>query len=608
MKAFFIMLIYVSLLVNVIKAMFKRLFFILFLIIVGIILYFNPNFKTISAGIAILLFGMIMLEDGFKVFTKGPLQNILKKATNKLYKSISLGAFVTAFIQSSSLVSVITISFISAGLISLVGGLGLIFGANIGTTATAWLVAGFGLKIKIAMLAMPMLVFGIIFSFQNSKSLKGLGNILAGLGFFFLGIYYMKEGFEVFKQYVDLTDYAIGGFKGVIIYAGLGIILTTILQSSSATLALILTALSANQITYENALALAIGANVGTTITAILGSLSSNIAGKRLATAHLIFNVNTGLLAVLLIFPLAKFVNYLAESVGISPNDYTLKLALFHTIFNCVGVLLMIPFMKKLEQFLIRVIKERVDKDIDEPKYLNVAVLKFPGTVISSLIKESKYLFNNAIFEIVSHGLNIHREDIKSEKRIKTIVKSSYKDLDVDIENLYYKKVKSIYGEILKYATTAQSDLNLTKPQNKALTDIKIANRKMVEIIKDVRELRKNISLSLHLNNKYLLKEYDKFRKKVVKVLRVIYLFRTHEDKEKYSETLLELKKQAKTNIRQSNKSIDKLIRKNLISSEMASSLFNDNGNVNDMIKKLIEVAELLYSRTDTLFEKDDVP
>ena len=149
--------------------MIRRSLFFGVLIVLGVLLYLNPNFKTISAGIAILLFGMIMLEEGFKVFTKGPLQNILKKATNKLYKSITTGAFVTALIQSSSLVSVITISFISAELITLAGGIGLIFGSNIGTTATAWLVAGFGLKVKVSALAMPMLVFGIIFSFQKKQ-------------------------------------------------------------------------------------------------------------------------------------------------------------------------------------------------------------------------------------------------------------------------------------------------------------------------------------------------------------------------------------------------------------------------------------------------------
>lgn len=583
--------------------MIRRLFFGLFLAVLAVVLYFNPNFKTIAAGVAILLFGMIMLEEGFKVFTKGPLQNLLKNATDKLYKSITVGATVTALIQSSSLVSVITISFISAGLISLSGGLGLIFGANIGTTATAWLVAGFGLKIKISALAMPMLVFGIIFSFQKTKALKGIGNVLAGLGFFFLGIHYMKEGFDVFKEYIDLTQFAVSGYLGVIIYTGVGIVITTILQSSSATLALILTALAAGQLEYENALALAIGANVGTTITAVLGSLSSNIAGKRLAMAHLIFNLVTGIVALAIIFPLANLVDYLANVVGISPNDYTLKLAIFHTIFNVLGVLLMIPFISKLEAFLIRFLK---DKDvatisISTPKYLNETIMNFPGTAIYSLFKESRYLFKNAIFEIVAHGLNIHREDIKSEQKIKKIIKKSTEDMEVDVEELYYVKVKTIYGEILKYATTAQSELKLTKKQHKAVNEIKVANRKMVEIIKDVRELHKNVTLARNLNNPYLMKEYNSFRKKITKVLRVIYLFK--EDSEKYANQLGRLKVVAKENVRKSNKSIDKLIRKDLISVEMASSLFNDYSNVNDISKKLIEVAELLYGNKDSLFE-----
>ena len=485
--------------------MIRKSFFILLLLVLGVVLYFNPNFKTIAAGVAILLTGMFMLEEGFKVFTKGPLQNILKRATDRLYKGITAGAVVTALIQSSSLVSVITISFISAGLISLSGGLGLIFGANIGTTATAWLVAGFGLKIKISALAMPMLVFGVVFSFQKSITLKGVGNVLAGLGFFFLGIHFMKEGFDVFKDYIDLTEYAISGYLGVLIYTALGIVITTILQSSSATLALILTALAAGQIEYENALALAIGANVGTTITAVLGALGSNSAGKRLAMAHFIFNITTGLVAIAIIFPLARLVNNLSEILNISSTNYTLKLAIFHTIFNVLGVLLMIPFIKILERFLMRFFTEDIHKlDVSEPKYLNSAVLKFPGSAISALINESEYLYKNSVFEIVAHALNIHRADIKSEDKLKTIVKKSKTDFKINIEDLYYSKVKTIYGEIIKYASIAQGTLSLNSKQLKAITDIKIANRKMVEIIKDARELNKNITLVRNSNNDYL--------------------------------------------------------------------------------------------------------
>lgn len=585
--------------------MIKRWIFLIVLVVLGLVLFFNPNFKTIAAGVSILLFGMITLEEGFKVFTKGPLKSILAKATNKLYKSISLGALVTALIQSSSLVSVITISFISAGLISLAAGIGLIFGANIGTTATAWLVAGFGLKIKISLLAMPMLIFGIIFSFQKSKSLKGIGNILTGLGFFFLGIHFMKEGFDVFSQYFNLTVYSVPGFLGVLIYTGIGIIMTTILQSSSASLALILTALFAGQIEYENALALAIGTNIGTTITALIGSVGSNVAGKRLAMAHLIFNLITGIVALSFIYPLANLVDRLSELIGIAQNDYTLKLALFHTIFNFLGVIIMIPLIKRLEKLLIYLIKDHKVKDIDEPKFLNITALEFPQTAIASLEKETKYLFENAIFEIVTHALNIHRSGVLSDVKSKLLIKKSQSEIDIDIRGLYVNKVKSIYGKILEYAAVAQSELKLSKEQHQRISEIKIANRKMVEIIRDVKELRRNISVYTYSDNKYIKKEYNKFRRMVVKVLRTIYLFRIQDDKEIHYEKLIEMRNKAKENSKIGNKGINNIIRKNLITSNMASSLVNDHDNVNDMIKKLIEVGELLYSERDSILESE---
>jgi len=583
----------------------RKLFFLTFLIALATVLVFNPNFKTVAAGVSIFLFGMLFLEDGFKVFSGGILQKILRKSTNNTFKSIGFGAIVTSIMQSSSLVSVLTISFLGAGLIELAQGIGIVFGANIGTTTGAWLMAAFGLKVKISAYAMPMLVFGIILIFQKAKSFKGIGYILAGIGFLFLGIHYMKDGFEAFKDTIDLTKFIVGGYKGVFIFTGIGIFATVIMQSSHATLMLILTALAAGQISYENALALAIGANVGTTITALVGSLSSNISGKRLAAAHLIFNLITGIIAIAFIYQLMDAVNYISNMLGIASDDHTLKLAVFHTIFNVIGVLVMIPFIGKLVKFLFKFLKEKVDKDIDEPKYLNESVLEFPETAISSLLNESKYLYKNAIFEIVAHGLNIHREDIKSDVKVKKIIQKSTKNMHVDVEDLYYKKVKSIYGEIIRYAVTAQNNLKLNKEQNRAITEIKIANRKMVEIIKDVRELNKNLVLSLNIDNKYMLKEYDNFRKKVVKVLRVIYLFRKGDETHDYAEKLSQLKHEAKINIRRSNKSIDKLIRKDLITVKMASSLFNDYTNVNDMIKKLIEVAELLYGAKDTLLESD---
>jgi phosphate:Na+ symporter len=246
------------------------------------------------------------------------------------------------------------------------------------------------------------------------------------------------------------------------------------------------------------------------------------------------------------------------------------------------------------------------EKEINEPKYLTKEVLKYPETAIVSLVKESKYLFKNAIFEIVSHALNIHRADVKSDLKIKKVIQKSNILFQTDVRELYAVKVKSIYGEIIRYATKAQSSLDLTEAQNKRISEIKLANREMVEIIKEVLELSKNVTQYLNSENKHIQKEYDKFRKKVVKVLRVIHLFRTEEDNERYYQTLLKLKQRAKENIHRTNLDIDELIRKDLITVDMASSLVNDSDNVNNMIKKLIDVASLLYGKKDILLENDD--
>src|SRR6056297_1999711 len=293
----------------------------------------SPNAQEIAAGVAIFLFGMLMLEDGFKLLGGGTLERLLERATRSVPRSILFGIVSTTLLQSSSLVSVITISFLSAGLMSLVGGVGIIFGANIGTTTGTWLVAGLGLKIDIAAYGMPMIALGIVLALQKSKPLRGIGNALAGLGFLFLGIHHMKEGFAAFNEQIDLTRFALTGVPGLFVYSLLGAAATVVMQSSHATMVLVVTALSAGQISYENALALAIGANIGTTVTAIIGSLGANFQGKRLALAHFMFNALTAGVALALITPLRETVEWVSTMLRIPEADYAMKLAVFHTIF-----------------------------------------------------------------------------------------------------------------------------------------------------------------------------------------------------------------------------------------------------------------------------------
>jgi phosphate:Na+ symporter len=586
--------------------MFKKSIFTIMMGLLALAFFASPTLKEVAAGVAILLFGMLMLEEGFNAFVSGPLQNLLKRATNKLYKSLGLGFVVTALLQSSSLISVITISFISAGLIGLEAGIGIIFGANIGTTATAWLVATFGLNIKVSALAMPMLAFGIIFVFQKSKSLKGIGHVLAGLGFFFLGIHYMKEGFDLYKDSIHLSDYAMPGFWGLIVYAVLGVFITMILQSSSASMALILTALAAGQITYGNSLALAIGANIGTTITAILGAISANVSGKRLAGAHMIFNLVTGFVALIFVNQLGDIVNFISRLTGVADTNYTIKLSIFHTIFNVLGVLIMLPFMKRLVKLLYRVFKEKQDPGIRHPKYLSSSSLAYPQTAIKSLLDESKNLLENAIFKIVAHGLNLHREDIMGDEKLKSVIEKSKEEINVDVEQAYALEVKTIYSTIIEFATLAQSKFSLSTEGMKVFTKIKLANRNMVEVIKNIRGLRKNVNAFSNSENEFIRQEYDRLRRKVLRVLREIYLTRTAAHPEDHLEKLKKLKAKAIKSDVLVNGTLDKLIREQKITSAMATSLANDSDNVSNILTKLIETAELLYFSNDSLLNWDD--
>ncbi|BFU77987.1 hypothetical protein ALC152_12020 [Arcobacter sp. 15-2] len=568
------------------------------LIILGYGFWISPDFKEIAAGVSIFLFGMLSLEEGFKKFSGGALENILRKSTDKLYKSIGFGMIATTIMQSSSLVSVLTISFLGAGLIGLAQGIGIVFGANIGTTTGAWLVAGFGLKVDIAAYAMPMLVFGIILIFQKAKGLKGIGYILSGLGFLFLGIHYMKDGFEAFKSTIDLASFGGTGIKYLFIFTGIGIFATVVMQSSHATLVLIITALAVGQISYENALALAIGANVGTTITAIIGAMSSNIAGKRLAVAHLIFNVVTGLIAIVFIHQIMFSVDFISSYVGIANDDYTLKLAIFHTIFNAIGVLVMIPFINRLVLFLESVLKEKIQDTTNKlqyatPKYLNVSVLELPSTAMAAIIGETKHLYDNS-FEIITHGLNLQRKRIISSLPLDEVIEKEYSDLPVNIDDFYNYKIKGIYGEIIDFSTKAQSDMS--PKEIELLYQLKLANRNMIEAVKDTKHLQKNLVKYLKSDNIYIKKEYNTIRKNLAELLRNINtIVNTQEE-----DVIILLLSKAKIHMEKYdvlvNGTLDNLIRNGLITNEMATSLMNDSSYAYDISRNLIEMASVVFT------------
>lgn len=572
----------------------KRLLLFTTMILLSYTFIHSQSILNIAAGVAIFLFGMFCLEDGFRSFAGGLLERILKTVTNKVYKSLLFGLVTTSLMQSSSLVSIITISFISAGLISLEQSIGIIFGANLGTTTGAWLIAGFGLKVDIATYAMPMLIFGTMFLFQNDKKSKGFGYILVGIGFLFLGIAHMKDGFDAFKANIDLTQYALSGLGGLLISILIGIVATIIMQSSHATLVLIITALSASQITYENALALAVGSNVGTTITAVLGALTADLEGKKLAAVHVLFNVVTAIIAIILMPQFILFVDFSAHFLGISPEDYTLKLALFHTYFNILGIALFIPFVPFLITLLNRFFKPEPTSLslIDDVYFINDAALDFPTAAHSVLIKETKHLYNNA-FDIIAKGLSVTREDITPGMDIDDIIALRHDAIPVDMEMYYEKRIKDIYGKIISFAIMAQGKYG--EENIRDIIPIKNATISIVEAFKAAKHMQKNMLRYIGSDNEAIRNEYNCIRQNLIKQLRTIQMIFNTNEEDIAILLLSKLKLDAQKYDTTANKSLDNLIRTNQISYAMATSLMNDTNYAFTIASELTKAVHTLF-------------
>ena len=554
--------------------------------------WISPDFKMIAAGVAIFLFGMLALEEGFKAFTGGLLERLLRKTTDKLWKSLAFGVVSTTLMQSSSLVSVITISFLSAGLIGLAAGIGIIFGANLGTTTGAWLVAGFGLKVNIAAYAMPMLVFGVIMVFQNSKTLKGFGYILAGMGFLFLGIAYMKDGFDAFKETLDLSQFALPGLLGLLVYTLVGIAATVIMQSSHATLVITITALAAGQVTYENALALAIGSNVGTTITAILGALSANVEGKRLAGAHLIFNVITGTIAIVLIKPFAASVDAISAAIGIAADDYTLKLAVFHSLFNLVGIAVMLPLLGRLVTLLERSLKAKA-KRISEPRYLNDSAQSFPETAVEAVRNETLHIYENSR-DIIASGLYLHPADLASEAALKERIAASVHGSPTDIQNAYETRVKPLYNAVVEFISKTASGWE--QRQMADLHWLRNANRHLVEAIKGTKHLQKNLAVYVRSDNPHIRDEYNRLRLQIATVLHYMEQLRGGEDADVAILALDGIRARLDDGDDAYTDRLYGLIREHRITPQMGTSLMNDTSYAHEIQRDLLAMAQTLFA------------
>ena len=574
----------------------KKVFWLVSLIILGYIIFKYENFTIILSGIAIFIIGMFFMQDGFKQLSGGILENLLQKFTNNTFYAIATGFLSTSIVQSSTIITLVVISFLSAELLTLVQGIGIIFGSNLGSTTTAWIVSNLGVDVKISAYAFPMIIFGVILRLGKSNSSKGGGNVLLGLGFIFLGIAYMKDGFDEIKSSIDLVSYSMKGYTGIIVYILIGIIVTVVIQSSAATLAIVITALNADSISYINALSLAIGANIGTTLTAILASFTSNENGKRVAFVHFIFNFISAIFVTIFIFYFKDFVDLLAPYFGISNHNYGMKLALFHTIFSLVGIILLTPFIHLLVKISENLIPKKVSS-ASKPKYLTPSVLSNPDAALISIKKEIINLYENCQ-KAMLHALNLHTTGLTKET-LNARLNDEISIIDMDIDEIYQKNIKSLYSEIIKYSSFAQE--HMFDFQHKEVGELRRAASLIVEALKDTRDIQKNINYYLRSKNQFIKEEYNILRKELAEILIDINTLSTLEDDAEQLTQFELIRNELAQNDLASSEDIDTLIREDKIKATMATSYINDSATGYSIQKKLVKVANILFLNNDLL-------
>ena len=327
-------------------------------------------------ALGFFIYGMKVMSDGIQKVAGSKMRSILSKMTSNRFFGIATGFMITALLQSSSATTVMIVSFVNAGLLTLVESIGVIMGANVGTTITAWLISLLGFKVKISAIALPIIAIGFPMMFSSKSSIKSWAEVLIGFALLFMGLDELKHAVPNLKENPEflgfLASYADMGIFSTLLFIGVGTILTLVVQSSSAAMALTLVMCYEGYIPFELAAAMVLGENIGTTITANLAAMVGNVHAKRAARAHLIFNV-FGVVWMLFAFQIfiANIDAYMISNMGLSPLNFDMKnpvaiplgLSIFHTTFNILNMLFLVGFVPLISRIVIKMQPSKGEMD-----------------------------------------------------------------------------------------------------------------------------------------------------------------------------------------------------------------------------------------------------
>ena len=351
------------------------------------------NIFSLVGSLALFLFGMKTMSEGLEKFAGDRLRSILAAMTKNRVMGVLTGIIITALIQSSSATTVMVVSFVNAGLMTLAQSIGVIMGANIGTTVTAWIISAVGFKVNIAAFAIPMLAIGMPLIFSGKSNRKSIGEFIFGFSFLFMGLSFLQEAATA----MNIGNMVAGmlahvpqdSFFTIILFVIVGALVTMIVQASAATMAITLMLFGMNipGFGFEQAAALAMGQNIGTTITAFMASLTANTQARRAALAHMFFNVFGVVVFLIVFYPACHAVSWFVDSVMGGGNDL-FKLSAFHTAFNIINTLLLIGFVKQIEIFVCRVLPMKAQDEDHRLRFISGGLLSTAELSIMEAQKE----------------------------------------------------------------------------------------------------------------------------------------------------------------------------------------------------------------------------
>ncbi|MCS6974454.1 MAG: Na/Pi symporter [Cyclobacteriaceae bacterium] len=407
----------------------------------------HQEFQVIGllAGIGIFLFGIFELEESLKKISGGAFRKLIRKFTGNWFRSVLTGIVATAVLQSSSAVTLIVLAFAGAGLLGMENAIGVVMGSNLGTTLTSWIVALVGFKLKIEMLALPFIGLGglgLIF-FGKSTRATNISRFMVGFGFLFLGLDYMKSSIEGLAYRYDLS--AFQDWPGVA-FIGLGLVLTALVQSSSAAMAIILSAMHSQVITFPLAAYFVIGTNLGTTATVLIGSLGGQVIKRQVALSHLFFNLGS---SIIVVAAMPVYVYFIEKTLHLQSDPVT-GLAMFHTLFNLTGILIFLPMIGLFTQFITKIIRE-------EQKTVTYCLHTLKPDVPEAGIAALKTEIRHLIDEVIRYQLRLlklmRREFFQNYFRPANPQQPNPGDYPL---TEHYDFIKSLETEIYTFASSLQ--------------------------------------------------------------------------------------------------------------------------------------------------------